>query len=417
MVEGVMRAGSLSCLLLATPLLAQMAALDRMLAGPERADLRWTVNIPPAALSNFQRLSIRMSVRVDGKEIAIRNGKGAFLFAAELRDASNTPYRTHIKVDLADYEKATSQHELECVLHAFVLPGVYNVSLAAIELSTEKLSLTHRTVKVAALSTDPLPDAWRDLPPVDFIDVPDEPDRWFLPGERGRLFLPVKNRRPVRVELVANIAPSEASRRQGRAYTRNMDSIIPALKILSQLEPRDGSRNIAVIDVERRRVSYDRSDLNWSMLKEAMEADDPNKIDAGSLKDRDQNAQFFVDQVTQRAARETALTNKSEKRVLIVLSGPVLFRTHQEIRPMQVSASMPVFYLRFQAVLPSAVMVNQATVPRSRFPQPPIGPIPPRIFADELERTLKPLQPKLFDIYSPADFRKALAAILHEIEQ
>jgi hypothetical protein len=34
---------------------------------------------------------------------------------------------------------------------------------------------------------------------------------------------------------------------------------------------------------------------------------------------------------------------------------------------------------------------------------------------DQLEPTLKPLAPRLFDVETPEDFRKALAAILTEI--
>ena len=35
--------------------------------------------------------------------------------------------------------------------------------------------------------------------------------------------------------------------------------------------------------------------------------------------------------------------------------------------------------------------------------------------ADSLERTLKPLQPHLFDVYTPVDFRKALGTLFDEI--
>jgi hypothetical protein len=412
-----MRAGGCTFLLFlaAGPLLAQDPPLDRLLAGPERTDLRWTVSIPPAALSNFQRLWVRIAIRVDGKEIEKRNGTGAFLFAAEFRDSADKPYRTQIRVDLNDYQKATAQHELECVLQAFVLPGVYNLSLAAIEPSTEKLSLTHRTLRVAPLNNDPLPDAWRDFPAVDFIDIPELPDGWFLPNERGRLFLQVENHRPARIEILANVSPTETSRRQGRAYNRNMDAILPAIKILSRIGVRDGSKNVAVIDVARRRVSYEQSgrrELDWPALKQALDADNPNKIDAGSLKERDQDAQFFVSEATRRA-----VAAPGEQRILIVLSGPVTFTTHQEIQPIEGSPGphARVYYLRFKPS-PLNGFAGSLSAPVRRGPGGVPFPAPPVVANDELERTLKPLQPRLFDIYSPVDFRKALAAILKEIE-
>ena len=36
---------------------------------------------------------------------------------------------------------------------------------------------------------------------------------------------------------------------------------------------------------------------------------------------------------------------------------------------------------------------------------------------DSLERTLKPLQPRLFDVYAPDQFRKALGNLLEEISK
>src|SRR5579883_271251 len=161
----------------AVPIFGQLA--DKLLAGPEHADIRWAITIPQPALTPFQRYATRISIRVDGKEIARRDGKGEFLFAAEFKDSSNRPFRTQSRVNLEDYQKATAQHELECAVQLFILPGDYEISLGVIEPSTEKSSVTHRTLHVAPLANDPLPGLWHGMPPVEFIDFPDAPDRWF----------------------------------------------------------------------------------------------------------------------------------------------------------------------------------------------------------------------------------------------
>ncbi len=36
---------------------------------------------------------------------------------------------------------------------------------------------------------------------------------------------------------------------------------------------------------------------------------------------------------------------------------------------------------------------------------------------DSLEHTLKPLQPHLYDVYTPAEFRKALANMFEELSK
>ena len=386
---------------------AQDPAIDRLLAAPERADIRWAISIPSPTLTAFQRLSTRISIRVDGKEIAKREGKGEFLFAAEFKDSAHRTYRTQSRVNLQDYEKATSSQELECALQIFVLPGNYDLSLIVLEPATEKFSVAHRTLHVAPLSNDPLPDLWKRLRAVDFIDIPDAPDRWFLPGERGRLFLEAAGS-GARLEILANITPTETSRRQGRTYGRNMDVIVPALKILSRIE--GVSKNVTVVDVARRRVTYEQHearDVNWEAMKQGL--GDPNKIAAAELKDREKNAQFFATEAVRRAKPENG-----RLPVLIVLSGPVTFTTHQEMRPIDAPPNARVFYLRFQTIMPASLIATQPAL-RSG-PRPPEIMFP-RITSDELQRTLKALQPRVFDLYSAMDFRKALAAILREIGQ
>ena len=41
----------------------------------------------------------------------------------------------------------------------------------------------------------------------------------------------------------------------------------------------------------------------------------------------------------------------------------------------------------------------------------------PQVMTDSLERTVKPLDPRLFDVKDPLEFRKALASILIEISR
>ncbi len=335
-------------------------------------------------------------MRVDGKEISNRNRKGELVFMAEFRDASKKPYRSTMKVNLEEYSKANSHHELECVLHAFVLPGEYDLSLGVFEPATEKRSVTHRVLHVPAPANDPLPELWAKLPPVQFVDLPEPPDRWFLPDDRERFAFPIKPRRAVRLQVLANVSPSETSRRQRRSFDRNMEAIIPALKILSQI---DVPRDFAVVDVARRRVEFeqhDRGPLDWAALRQKLQEDSPNKIDAGSLRDRDQEAQFFSDQAARLASGPP-----DERRVVVVLSAPLTFQTHQDVQALERSGDARVYFLRFQTL-------RIFTAPQGQLPAMP---------ADDLSRVLKPMQPKVMNLYSAMDFRKALAAILKEIEQ
>ena len=131
-------------------------------------------------------------------------------------------------------------------------------------------------------------------------------------------------------------------------------------------------------------------------------------IDVHSLENRGQNAQFFVTEVSRRIATG----------VLIVLSSPVAFDHGEDLHPIQLAngVNCRVFYIRYhsrQMRLPSAPLVPGPASGRRHMPSTYSA---AGAELDSLEQTLKPLKPRLFDVYSPEQFRKALGALLDEIQ-
>jgi hypothetical protein len=267
---------------------------------------------------------------------------------------------------------------------------------------------------VPEIAHDPLPGAWRDIPAVEFVAVADPPERWYLPEITSRLYLPVRNEKAVRIEVVVNESPTEiAMRRTGRVSTRNMGNLIPALKVISQMQVSMGSSvNVTLLDLERRKVSFSQEDvktLDWERLKLALVENDPNTIDVHALENHEQNAQFFVSETRKRLEMEA-------KRVLIVLSGPMAFSKGQDLRQIE-AAPEPgsrVFYIRYN---PPRLPISPGMVGRGGRGMGPPMPMPPRVASmeDSLARTLKPLAPRVFDVTTPTEFRSALAAIIGEI--
>jgi hypothetical protein len=234
--------------------------------------------------------------------------------------------------------------------------------------------------------------------------------------------LPLETRRPVRIELLVNLTPSEQASAM-RRNSRTLGALIPALKVLSQIDALNGSLNIAALDLARRRVCFEQDsvrDLDWPRLKMSLAQADPNVIDVHSLENRGQNAQFFLTEVSRRIAAggDAAAKLPAEPvRILIVLSGPVVFDRSEDLHPIHPTNDLNcrVFYIRYH----------------SRSMRPPSAPLlpssasghhPPTRSAsgtelDYLEQTLKPLKPRLFDVYSPQQFRKILGALMDEISR
>ena len=397
---------------------------ERWLTEGGQTQIRWTAGVSGGQLSSHQRLLARVTIQLDGVELEKRRGKGQLILFVQFKDGAGRAYQIHQSLELQAVTEAARGQYFVYTQDAFVAPGDYRVTLAVLATATQEHSIVQRTLHVAALKNDPLPEAWRDLPAVEFLSDTATPDAWFLPSVSGRLHLPLETRRPVRIELLVNVTPSEQASAM-RRNSRTLGALIPALKVLSQIDARTGSLNIAALDLARRRVCFEQDavrGLDWPRLKVSLAQADPNVIDVHSLENRGQNAQFFLTEVSRRIAPGGDASAKPPAQpvcILIVLSGPVVFDRGEDLHPIQPTNGLNcrVFYVRYY----------------SRPMRPPSAPLPPRSASgrrsipptrsasgaevDYLEQTLKPLKPRLFDVYSPEQFRKMLGALLDEISR
>ena len=399
---------------------------DRWIEEGDSAHIRWTARVLPVELSNHQRWEAKVELQVDGNELVRRRGKGYLLMLVQFSDSDNRVYQTHEAIDLQLVKDDIGKSNISYIPAAFVTPGDYRISLAIFDTATGEHSAMRLPLHVNPLKNDPLPGAWRDLPPVEILQASQSPDDLFLPNITGRLNLPLETRHPVRVEILVNASPvsaSEPSQTQ-QIGNRSLTSLIPALKALAHADVRNGTLNVALLDLTTQQVIFQQDavhDLDWPKLGPALKETGPNKIDIHALENRRQNAQFFVTQVRRRI--ETSAPNglANALPILIVLSGPMAFSSGEDLHPVELAGKPDgkVFYIRYHSLPPRPVINpflegarNGRRTPMSRPGRAPIAMTEP---ADSLERTLKPLQPHLFDVYTPVDFRKALGTLFDEI--
>jgi hypothetical protein len=399
-------------------------SVEHWLGGRPRADIRWTTHASPASLSRFQRLTTRISIRADGQEIERRRGTGALLMMVELRDASGKSYPTHRIIDLREAPYASAKHVAysEWIVTALLSPGDYQLTFAMADLNSGEHNLSRQKLHISPLPGDPLPGSWRDVPPVEFIESSEPPDSWFVPESTARLSLPMAAKRPLRVDIIANMSASETSRGVQRRPQQSVGTLVAALKVLAQLEVQNGRLNVRLIDVARRRTIFDQdsvTELDWPRLKSALGADNQSTIDVGALKDRDQNVQYFLREI---AGHVAARPDDSSRRVVIVLSPPMAFPPGVDRAPIEPPAGPEyrVFYIRYQtfagrgsytAPLYSSYPDRLSPMRVDQLPASVLHPGLP----DQLAQTVKPLHPHLFDVFTPLDFRNAIAAILREV--
>jgi hypothetical protein len=401
---------------------------DRWIEEGDRAHIRWTARILPVELSHHQRLQAKVDIQVDGNELVRRRGTGYLVMLVQFSDSENGVYQTHEAIDLQLVKEDTGKSIISYTPAAFVTPGDYRISLAIFDTASGEHSAMRLPLHVNPLKNDPLPGAWRDLPPVEILQASQSPDDLFLPNITARLKLPLETHRPVRIEILVNASPisaGEPSRTQ-QINNRSLASLIPALKVIANIDVRKGTLNVALLDLITQHVIFQQDavhDLDWPKLGPALKQAGPNIIDIHALENRRQNAQFFVSQVSRRIEGSAPNAPTEPLPILIVLSGPMAFDSGQDLHPIEFAGKpdAEVFYIRYHS-LPERPAINpflqeQTRGRRSPMSQPrrsqPVMTEP----VDSLEHTLKPLQPHLFDVYTPAEFRKALGNLFDEISR
>ena len=401
---------------------------DQWFTGGEQARIRWSAHVSQPQLSSHQRLVTEVGLKLDGADLAKRRGRGRLMIFMQIADRQGARYQDHGSIELEKLEEGIKAQEITYTQSAFVLPGDYDVSLAIYDTNTEEHSTRREKLHVTALKGDPLPDAWRNLPTVEFVTATEPPDSWYLPTLSGRLHLPIETTHPLRVDVLVNLTPSERLSGSKRIQERNLGVLLPALKTLSQAEIHNAALNVAFLDLSRRRVVFRQNnvhDLDWPQMKDSLSETNPGTIDVKSLGDRSRSAAFFVQEVSRRVAAGGESSGTNPARVVIILTSPVAFEEGEDLQPIQISGTTacPVYYFRMHPPVAALRQPMPMQMGRGRFGgmgapmgRPPMRVMAPQL-ADQLESTLKPLSPRLYDIETPEQFRRAIASMLAELAQ
>jgi hypothetical protein len=374
---------------------------------------KWAIDIDPVILSNHQRWLTRVNVRIDGLEMLSRRGSGALLVLFQFQDAAGNLYQDHGLLDLRKVESGAKSQIIIYTESAFVLPGTYPLSVGIYDSNSRDHWFRRETLKVPAFKNDPLPFAWRDLPPVEFHPPEETPDSWYLPSVTGKLHLPLETRHPLKIDVVVNTTPSERATGSQRIQDRNLSVLLPAMKVLTQMDMKSGGLNVESVDLQRQKITFRQEairQLDWARMRNALTADQVGTIDVKSLGDREHAVQFFLGEVGKRVRSAD---------VVIVLTSSVRFEQGMDLEPLHAEGTPDcrVYYIRYHPPPVRYIAQQQSPVLVRRGPALPgrgmtiLG--PPII--DQLEPTLKLLKHRLFDVQNPEEMRKALADLLAEI--
>ncbi|MEP6715241.1 MAG: hypothetical protein ABJC09_06685 [Terriglobia bacterium] len=365
----------------------------------KQTPIHWTVKVFPPELSAHQRLAVRVEISIDGRELDRRRlGKGHLTGLVQFEDSAHRLWQSHASLNLEDMRTSVAKSNVTIVHFAFVQPGDYTLSLAVCDTATLEHNFVTRKLQVAPLKADPLPNSWADLPAVEFIHASgDAANILYLPSVRSRLNLPVTTKAPLHVQVIVNMTPSERSSGSLTVTRRNLSLLIPALKVFSSVRLTEGSMDAVLVDLKERRVAWEQKnirDLDWRGMRRALTRQEPGKIDVHALQDRSMSQQFFFDDIRRRMGKPG---------VVIILSGPAFFPGQDAVEtggvPQDPNARL--IYIRDRSVPPlGRGRGNQLAMP-----------------ADDMERALRPLYPRIYDSISAQQFRRILADVLRQLSQ
>jgi hypothetical protein len=173
-----------------------------------------------------------------------------------------------------------------------------------------------------------------------------------------------------------------------------------------------------VLDLSRRKTVFhqdDVRDLDWPGLNSALSAANTASIDLHSLADRHHDARFFVSQV------RTVLRGSTQPCALVVLTPPVAFESGEDLEPVSSEGlpSCPVVYVRYRGPMPQVLLpIGPSIEGRGRGPRGTGLPRhwPPPDVVDQLAATLKPLNPKILDVFTPEQMTRVFTELLKALD-
>jgi hypothetical protein len=383
---------------------------DEWLTQHADSHFRWTAAVAHAQLSFHQRLISQIEVEVDGKDLETRRNDGELVSFFQVTDHEGTRYQGHGAIQLNKLDQNIKAATVQSDQRAFFLPGDYQLGVVLYDTGTKEHAAIQTKFRISGPSSAFLTEAWRGLPSVEFIMDKESPESWYLPDIQGRLDWGKSLQDVPHLDVLLNVVPGSR-----RTPSEGLPALLPTLKVLVQGGP--SSEQAELLDLSRQRAVFhsDAKGIDWPVLKAALGDSSTASIDVHSLSQQHQEAQFFVAQVRRMLRAREDAGNKPV--VLVILSTPVAFESGEDLSPISLESLPPchVFYIRYRAARERASNpYAQQMGGRGRGMRMggPIGRRPVELnVIDQLEATLKPLNPKLFDVESAEEMTKALTEI------
>lgn len=402
---------------------------------------RWHVSVSQPYLSYRQRLQSDVVVVVPASETSAAKLAPHFELSILVRDKeTHTPLANHSIVAYTTRSlprrgevRITDQTDLMMTASVLLLPGEYLFEIRLQDRANAWTDTLNRFLSVRPLKKDVLRDASANLPNVEFVLRDQRSPYEYLAGDKFRLFLPLKTRRTIHIDLVVNCCVPA--------------SVLSTLDVLSQIQIQNGAFSVRVLDLFQAKIIFEQNGftrINASSLLASLEAAQPAAYVYDMPPSDQHHPELFRDVLNvllqssaiQNYEREAAGRSENDRIwIVVVLSRPTPVQQEAVASPIRCAERCPdrVFYLRHisepdldferqiqhQSVFTDPVSsgpifydpVNSLGLPRGHFVD---------TFdeaRDGLPKIMRLMNLRILRVNSPTDLRKAVQRILDEVER
>ena len=382
------------------------APFAKWIAQGNHQEVPWQVQTSADRLSFHQRLIATIQVQVPGPELLKRSHDEHITLLVEVRNGQGVSSRNFGVLDLADLKPEMKRSDVEFSWQAFAVPGQYELSVALWDKKSGEHNFLHRLFHVDAYRNDPLPEMWRGLDAFEFWGTKrDGPDYMFHADIEGRPNLALATRRPIEMEVLFDMTPSaEVFRGSYGYYNRYLGAALPTFKIVNQINIKNGSRRAAALDLVQRHIVFeqdDGKDLDWAVLRKTLLPDaGPGTVSVKDLKNKQQSPVYLREEIVRRlktGSEHAAKTGERPLHVFVLLGSPTDFYTFPKLPEIETGEEKDcvIYYMQFEFIQGEGFRSGVSSV----------------------EKMLKPLKMRSFEIRSADDVRRALAKMMEEISK
>lgn len=382
------------------------APFDQWATQGNHQEVPWQVQTSADRLSFHQRLIATIKVQVPGPQLLKRSHDEHITLLVEVRNGQGMSARNFGLLDLAELEPEMKRSDVEFSWQAFAVPGQYELSVALWDKKTGEHNFLRRLFHVDAYRNDPLPEMWRGLPAFEFWGTKrDGPDYMFHSDIEGRPNLALATRRPIQMEVLFDMTPSsEIFRGSYGYYNHYLGAVLPTFKVLNQIDIKNGSRTAAALDLVQRHIIFeqdDGKDLDWAVLRKTLSPDSgPGTVSVKDLKNKQQSPVYLREEIVRRLKTALEPASKAGEKplhVFVLLGSPMDFYTFPKLPEIETGEEQDcvIYYLQFEFSQGEGLHGAVGNV----------------------EKMLKPLKIRSFEIRSADDVRRVLAKIMEDLSR